>query len=131
MEGVTRSRNFATLSSLPPWWNSSLPWVVRVPEEMVLIFPAVDSRWPRRISPTGRRAANHPLDQPKLPRRSREILVSRIFELFYASAFSPPWHLFLLSSFLHYLLSSYSFRSGSFEDVSVNWRAIPSGELLG
>lgn len=43
---------------------------------------------------------HHPLDQPKLPRRSREILVSRIFELFYAAASTSstppsPWHLFL------------------------------------
>lgn len=51
------------------------------------------------------RGGNHPLDQPKLPRRSREILVSRIFELFYAAASTfPPWHLFLLSSFSHYSL---------------------------
>lgn len=46
---------------------------------------------------------HHPLDQPKLPRRSREILVSRIFELFYAAASTSstppsPWHLFLLST---------------------------------
>lgn len=46
---------------------------------------------------------HYPLDQPKLPRRSREILVSRIFELFYAAASTSstppsPWHLFLLST---------------------------------
>lgn len=48
----------------------SLPWAVRVPEEMVLIFPAVDSRWPRRISRSRQQADEQP--RP-LPPRSAEI----------------------------------------------------------
>lgn len=48
----------------------SLPWAVRVPEEMVLIFPAVDSRWPRRISRSRQQADEQPRPPPP---RSAEI----------------------------------------------------------
>lgn len=48
----------------------SLPWAVRVLEEMVLIFPAVDSRWPRRISRSRQQADEQPRPPPP---RSAEI----------------------------------------------------------
>lgn len=109
--------NFATLRGIPP-----------LPDLAGACSGRDGTHFPGRWFSMADLEHSHPLDQPKLP--PREILASRIFELFYASTFSPP-SLIFLSSFLSssLLIPSEVARSKTWAWIG-GWRVVVRFEIL-